>query len=345
MRSLLLALIVTAACAGPSRVPRPPLGASDHLAEADRHDADAARHDDLAATAESTAPGDRYGCGDRALAGQATSGGEPLAVRAPCWSDAADDVERHRLLATRLRTDARAHRALARQLLGAARESCAALPETDLEHTAFAHREDIAAVEAELDGDRLLGARIRFEPVPGLTAAWMRQSLTCHRALAAATGFEPTYMPDCPSVVSGAETTVEESEAGVVVVVRAADPAAAIAVYARAEALVSGRVRGVDSHSGALAPCHTARGRVATAATTALHRGDVRHALLWIDAAGEDELRAVFKQVIAAYKKGVDAAGVAVLERYFIETVVRLHLAAHGEPYRGLAATCQAGHD
>jgi len=343
MRSTYLVLLAATACSGPSRVPRQPLGVAEHLAEADRHEADARHHDELVNSAEGAPTHARDACGDHAVAAQSTSGGEVLARTAPCWSDARSDAERHRVAATRLRTDARAHRALARQLVGSARDACAAMPETELEHSAFSHREDIAAVEALVEGDHVRGARIRFERVAGLTAEWLGQSLRCHQSLAAAVGFAPTYMPDCPSVVAGAETTVEDTDAGLVVEVRAAEPAAALAIYARAEELIGGRVRGVDTHAGPLAPCHTARGRVATAASTALRTGDVRHALLWVDDAGEAEVRALFKQITAAHKKGDGATGLAVLERYFIETVVRLHLAAHGEPYRGLATSCDPG--
>ncbi len=343
MRSMSLSLVLlaaAAACSSPARVPRGPLGAADHLAEADRHEADARHHEELAASAEGTPARTSFACGDRALADQASSGGETLAPRSPCWTEARTDAERHHLAATRLRADARAHRAAARQLVGAAHDACAAMAESELEHSAFSHREDIAAVEAVLDGDLVRGARIRFERVPGLTADWLGRSLTCHQALAAASGFDATYITDCPSVIAGAETTVEDTDAGLVVEVRAADPAAALVVYQRAEALVSERSRGVDTHAGVLAPCHTARGRVATAASNALRTGDVRHALLWVDAAGEAEVRALFKQISAVHKKGEGAAGLAIFERYFIETVVRLHLAAHGEPYRGLAESC-----
>jgi hypothetical protein len=248
--SIVLA-VAFAACASPARVPRQPLGVTEHLAEADRHEADAHQHELLAAEAERTGGTTTYVCGDRVLADQATSGGERLAPRSPCWSAEARAVERHRQAAARLRTDARSHRARARQLLGAAREACAAMSEEELSHTPFAHHEDIAAVEALLDGDLVRGARIRFAPVEGLTATWLRQSLTCHQALAAVGGYEPTYMAECPSVVAGAETTVEETPAGLVVEVRSGDPAAALVIYARAEALLDADL---DDVGGAAAP-------------------------------------------------------------------------------------------
>ncbi len=341
---LLLATLVTAAaaCGRPAQVPRPPLGATEHLAEADRHDADARQHEELALDAERAGRATTYVCSDPVVTDISTSGGERLTPRSPCWSAEGRAVERHRAAAARLRADARAHRAMARQLLGGARDACAGLPEAELEHTIFAHHEDIAAVEAVLEGDLVRGARVRFERVPGLTADWVRQSLRCHQAMAAAGGYSPTYMPECPSVVAGAVTQVFDTPAGVVVEITSRDAAAALVIYGRAEDVLRDRTRGVDTRGGALAPCHTATGRVGTAATTALRTGNVRHALAWVDAAGAPEVQAVFKQVVAVYKKGGDPLVLAMLERHFIETVVRLHLAAHGEPYRGLATSCPA---
>lgn len=236
----IVALVAAAACGGtsPSPVPRRPMGVQAHLAEADRHEADARHHDQqVAAVAEDPATA-TYTCGDRAMSDQSTSGGERLVLRAPCWTAGGGSAERHRQVAERLRTDAAAHRARARVLLQAEARACSQLPEEERDHTPFHHYDDILAVSAELDGDRLAGARIKFRPVPNLSAEWMRQALGCHSARAAAIGWPTTFMADCPSVVAGAETTVLEEPDGLVVVVRAKDPAAALVIYARAEQLL-----------------------------------------------------------------------------------------------------------
>jgi hypothetical protein len=239
MRTLLL-LVAVAGCTTPARVPPRPMGVQAHLAEAARHDADALALEDRALVRERMAspPPTRFVCGDQALADQVTSGGERLGVRAPCWSGELGAIERYRASAARLRADARQHRARARALVVAARTWCASLPPDELDHSPFDHREDLAAVSAELDGDRIRGARIRFRPVPNLTADWLRQTLACHQAISAAEGYDPMHLTSCPVVVPGAETSVIEDEAGLVVVVRAEDPAAALVIYARAEALL-----------------------------------------------------------------------------------------------------------
>ncbi|MBZ0237648.1 MAG: hypothetical protein K8M05_35360, partial [Deltaproteobacteria bacterium] len=140
-----------------------------------------------------------------------------------------------------LRADARTHRALARQLLGAARVACESLPEIELMVSPFSHRDDVAAVEAVLDGDRLRGARIRFAPLEGLTADFLGRSLSCHRALAAVGGYESTYLATSPAVIPNSELTTLDTDLGPVVEITATDPASALVIYARAEALLDSR--------------------------------------------------------------------------------------------------------
>jgi hypothetical protein len=233
-------LVLLVACGGSSRAPERPLGIDDHLAEARRHDADAERQEQIAEEVEVVSRKRPPVCGDRVLADQVTSGGERLIAPYPCWSGEASTVDRHREEAARLRGDASKHRARARALLAAERASCAALRADEMDHTPFAHREDVAWVGAELDGTKVRGARIRFRSVEGLTAEWLRTAIACHQARAAALGFDPTYMSYDPSAVAGAETEVVATDDGIVVIVRADDDAAALVIYGRAEELVGG---------------------------------------------------------------------------------------------------------
>ncbi len=243
MRTILsttIALVAAGACGGPDRLPATPLSVTDHLLEAEQHDAEARQHDQQARAAEPGASAaSAKACQDRVLADQAVSGGQRLGIQ-PCWASEEATVERHRASADRLRAHAAEHRAHAHDLLAAERAACAGLDPAEIDHSPFAHHEEIAAVAAELDGDRLRGARVRFAAVPGLSADWMRSALACHHARAAALGFDPTYLSDCPSTVAGAETTVLEQDGDLVVVVRAKDEAAALIIYARAEALLDG---------------------------------------------------------------------------------------------------------
>lgn len=212
--------------------------AHEHLTEAEQHDAEARALEARAAEKERSGTPTPYTCGDTALNELATSGGERLHLAAPCWAGERSAIRRDREAAERQRAEAREHRQKARAMLVAERKWCAGLPASELEHTPFDHREDLAWVRAELEGDKLRGARIRFRKVPGLSADWLRQTITCHQAMAAMHGYDPTNLSHDPSVVAGAQTTVVEDAQGLEVVIRAPDPAAALIVYARAEALL-----------------------------------------------------------------------------------------------------------
>ncbi len=212
--------------------------AHEHLAEADQHEAQARALEARAAEKERSGNPTPYTCGDTALNELATSGGERLHLAAPCWAGERSAIRRDREAAERQRAEARDHRRTARAMLVAERKWCAGLPASELEHTPFDHREDLASVQAELEGDKLRGARVRFRKVPGLSADWLRQTIACHQAMSAMHGYDPTNLSHDPSVVSGVQTTVIEGPNGLEVVMRAADPAAALVVYARAEALL-----------------------------------------------------------------------------------------------------------
>lgn len=130
--------------------------------------------------------------------------------------------------------------------LAAGCTSSAAVPARPLgvqDHLTEAERHDADAAALEQraqaeDSRATLAPPYVCGDQPGLTADWLRQTLACHHALAAAAGFEPTYLATCPAVVAGAETTVQDDPAGLVVVVRASDAAAGLTIYARAEALL-----------------------------------------------------------------------------------------------------------
>ena len=83
-----------------------------------------------------------------------------------------------------------------------------------------------------------------------------------------------------------------------------------------------------------LAHCDTEDGPVVQAAKQALEKKNVDLALIWVKADSDAEVKAAFEKALAAKKQGKDAREVG--ERYFIETVVRLHRVGEGEPYSGV---------
>lgn len=84
----------------------------------------------------------------------------------------------------------------------------------------------------------------------------------------------------------------------------------------------------------AQAHCDTLDGPVVSAARQALDTGNVKLALVWVQEKDEAELRQAFQKASAARKSGGAAQELA--DRYFFETLVRVHRAGEGAPYTGL---------
>ncbi len=82
------------------------------------------------------------------------------------------------------------------------------------------------------------------------------------------------------------------------------------------------------------AHCDTMDGPVVATAKTALEKGDVTPVLKWVKAEDEPEIRALFKKTLVVRSKGKEAQELA--DRYFFETLVRIHRAGEGAPYTGL---------
>lgn len=84
----------------------------------------------------------------------------------------------------------------------------------------------------------------------------------------------------------------------------------------------------------ALAHCDALDGPVVTSARNALAAGDVSLVLPWVPETSEAEMKEAFQQTVAVRRLNATAQDLA--DRYFFETVVRLHRAGEGEPYTGL---------
>lgn len=82
------------------------------------------------------------------------------------------------------------------------------------------------------------------------------------------------------------------------------------------------------------AHCDTMDGPVVKAAQNALASGDVTPALIWIQPAAERELREAFARAIEVRR--LNAAARDLADRYFYETLVRLHRAGEGEAFTGI---------
>lgn len=81
--------------------------------------------------------------------------------------------------------------------------------------------------------------------------------------------------------------------------------------------------------------CDSLDGPVVKAAMRALEANDVDLVLPFVYKPGEDEVRKAFEQVVQA-RQADGALTREVVDRYFFETVVRVHRAGEGAPYTGL---------
>jgi len=84
----------------------------------------------------------------------------------------------------------------------------------------------------------------------------------------------------------------------------------------------------------ARAHCDTLDGPVVKAAQLALARADVTPVLRWVRPEDEAEVRDAFERTLVVRRGGPDARTLA--DRFFFETVVRVHRVAEGAPYTGL---------
>jgi hypothetical protein len=84
----------------------------------------------------------------------------------------------------------------------------------------------------------------------------------------------------------------------------------------------------------AVAHCDTLRGPVVAAARAALAASDASPVLHWVRAEDEEAVRSALRHVLAVRGLGPEAAELA--DRYFFETVVRLHRQGEGAPFTGL---------
>ena len=75
-------------------------------------------------------------------------------------------------------------------------------------------------------------------------------------------------------------------------------------------------------------------GPVVADAKSALAKGDVTPVLKWVQKDGEPEIQAAFQKTLAVRKQSPQAKELA--DRFFFETLVRIHRAGEGAPYTGL---------
>jgi hypothetical protein len=84
----------------------------------------------------------------------------------------------------------------------------------------------------------------------------------------------------------------------------------------------------------ALAHCDGLDGPVVKAAQRALETGNPALVLIWVQGKDEPEIRTAFEQTLAVRELSPQAKELA--DRFFFETLVRVHRAGEGAPFTGL---------
>ena len=84
----------------------------------------------------------------------------------------------------------------------------------------------------------------------------------------------------------------------------------------------------------AFAHCDTMDGPLIADAIKAMAQNNVNYALKWISAANESEIRDVFSLVMKV--KGLSPEAEELSEKYFFDTLVRIHRAGEGVPFTGV---------
>jgi hypothetical protein len=87
-------------------------------------------------------------------------------------------------------------------------------------------------------------------------------------------------------------------------------------------------------NKNAFAHCDTLDGPVVQTARIAIEKGDVTPLLKWVRPDDEKEIKAAFMKTLTVRKQGDEAKELA--DKYFFETLVRIHRAGEGAPYTGL---------
>jgi hypothetical protein len=165
-------------------------------------------------------------------------GTAPNATTDTGWSKCATSDEAAWLFeAQRARDEADAFRARAQSMRAAEKRACAGLGDLDRQVSPMAHTRQIVRVDRLDAQGRLIGARVTFAKVPGLTRDRLQQLVDCHVAIADEMGHDDRAQTFDPLSAPDASAGVRESDAGFEVTVVTSNPTSASEILRRAQAL------------------------------------------------------------------------------------------------------------
>ena len=162
-----------------------------------------------------------------------------------CWLSKRNPTAKHRDLAEQYRRAAADHRAASAALRQAEAKACVEVDPDDRDMSPFVHTEDIVSVEPMVESRRagsasppedvVVGVRVWFASVPGLTKTRLERQVECHLARNAVLGHNLPEMPNCPLVPNGASARVTTLGSGIGVEIWSEDPKATADIIARSD--------------------------------------------------------------------------------------------------------------
>lgn len=235
MRSTILLLLpfTALACGAPQTPGANPhdMSSAQHLSMASQEEAEAAAHGSRFDPSQSTT---HRACSG--VSGGASRGSGVISTR-KCWTSVTNPTAQHLEHEAQHARAAADHRAASQALRDAEARACVGIAEEDRDMSPFAHREDLARVEALIRDQRLEGATIVFRPIPGLTVDGLQRVVDCHLARNAALGHDVPEMPYCPLVPNNVSARVSPTHGGFAVAIRSDDPVVAAEILHRAQRL------------------------------------------------------------------------------------------------------------
>jgi hypothetical protein len=180
--------------------------------------------------------GELFVCPDLDLNDQLTTGGLRVTNYQPCYTVGPPPVTDRREQVINSYEQQVEHRdyEFDRTLALDEHAACAGVPLIEGERAPLVDRRTIDKVEPVNEHGELVGVRVVFKPVRGLTAEALRRDIECQRARWESLGEASTWRPDDPTLLPDAHWTVFDRAGHVELIVTAPTPDQASVALMRA---------------------------------------------------------------------------------------------------------------
>jgi hypothetical protein len=228
----LLLLLIGCASTRPATVDPAEMSAQGHEGEATKEEREAARQSG------------RYNPNARVMPRDICAIPNPTNLAFPCWSSTVNPTAWHLREAEIHLRHAADHRAASAALREAEARACMGISEEDRDLSPLVHCEDIVRIDplrrAETRGSAkaLLGSRVVFRAIPGMSAEWLERVVRCHRARNAVLGDMAPDRHSCPLALKDVSFEVEQTWDGPALTIGSSDPEVAKQILERSKAFL-----------------------------------------------------------------------------------------------------------